>query len=65
MKAKCRICSDPVDEGRWALGRNTCLECGEIQARELATKRRMQVAPMYNKGAYQYITENDLLYIGR
>jgi len=56
MKAECRICSEPVDEGRWALGRNTCLECGELQARELATKRRMQVAPMYNKGAYQYIT---------
>jgi|TARA_R100000482_G_scaffold50641_1_gene17973 predicted nucleic acid-binding Zn ribbon protein len=65
MKRLCKLCDEPVDKGRWALGRNTCLECGEILAREVATQRRKQIAPVYNKGAYQYITENDLLDIGR
>ena len=34
-------------------------------ANELAEQRKKQIAPVYNKGAYQYITENDLETIGR
>jgi hypothetical protein len=43
----------------------TCLGCGEAAANELAEQRKKQIAPVYNKGAYQYITENDLETIGR
>jgi hypothetical protein len=43
----------------------TCLGCGETAANELTEQRKKQIAPAYNKGAYQYITENDLETIGR
>tara|TARA_Y100001938_G_scaffold68393_1_gene94892 strand:+ start:130 stop:414 length:285 start_codon:yes stop_codon:yes gene_type:complete len=64
-KYDCKLCSEPVDKGRWALGKHTCLECGEALANEISLQRRRQIAPAYNKGAYQYITKNDLKTIGR
>jgi ribosomal protein S26 len=54
-----------IPEGRSKLGYVTCLDCGESIAKERAEKRKKQVAPTYNKGAYQYITINDTKTIGR
>jgi hypothetical protein len=58
-------CGNEVSPARVKLVGKICLECGEKQAQKLASVRRKQLAPAYNKGAYQYITENDLLDIGR
>jgi hypothetical protein len=64
----CSLCRDPhcrVPEPRARLGYTTCIECGEVAAQLLAEKRKKQVAPAYNKGAYQYITLKDTKTIGR
>jgi hypothetical protein len=56
---KCGI--EEVEPGRKALGYTTCLTCGEAAAREEAEKRKSRIAIPYDKGAYQYITdETDL-----
>jgi hypothetical protein len=47
------------------LGYRTCLACGDEVAQRLAEVRKKQVAPTYNKGAYQYITLEDTKTIGR
>ena len=49
-------CGNLIAEGRIALGYDTCLECGEQAAQAEADRRKTQVAPLYNKGAVQYIT---------
>lgn len=57
MTALCRCCGEEIlPAKRAALGIDTCLECGEIEAQAEAERRKSQVAPLYNKGAYQYIT---------
>jgi len=63
---ECKNCGElNISRERHALGYFTCLTCGEKEAQTLANTRKQQVAPVYNKGAYQYITENDLETIGR
>ena len=64
-KNDCNLCDEPINNGRVALGYVTCLDCGEAIALQLAEKRKKQVAPAYNKGAYQYITLNDTKTIGK
>ena len=59
------LCSTKIHNERNRLGYSTCLECGEVAAQKLADQRKKQVAPTYNKGAYQYITLNDTKTIGR
>jgi hypothetical protein len=62
----CTLCDEPISQGRRSLGYMTCLGCGEAAANELTEQRKKQIAPAYNKGAYQYITKrNDLGTIGR
>ena len=64
----CSYCRDPkcrVPEPRARLGYTTCIDCGERVASDLAERRKKQIAPAYNKGAYQYITINDTKTIGR
>ena len=61
----CTLCDEPISQGRRSLGYMTCLGCGEAAANELAEQRKKQIAPAYNKGAYQYITKDDLGTIGR
>ena len=53
-KNLCIKCGDHVIYGRWLLGFNTCLKCGEIVARE--TKHT--IAPMH-KSNYVVITNRD------
>ena len=61
----CSMCRTKIPTERNRLGYSTCLECGELAAQKLADQRKKQVAPAYNKGAYQYITLNDTKTIGR
>jgi len=61
----CSLCREKIPTARANLGYSTCLECGEEAAQRLADQRKTQVAPTYNKGAYQYITLEDTKTIGR
>ena len=58
---RCTICDEPFNPKRAALGYTTCLDCGEQAARKIVDQRRSQLAPLYNKGAYQFITPGDSL----
>ena len=61
----CSLCREKIPTARANLGYSTCTTCGEEAAQRLADQRKTQVAPTYNKGAYQYITLNDTKTIGR
>ena len=61
----CNECGDDIHMERANLGYITCLECGEAVAQRLVEKRRKQIGIVYNKGAYQYITESDLKSLGK
>lgn len=52
----CRTCSDDVSPERWALGRYTCLRCGEADARAV----RHCAVPM-PKSNYILVTDPALL----
>jgi len=57
MKFHCPNCGSDVAPARVHLGYKHCMECGETQAREV--RMTWCVAPAYNKGAYQLITNPD------
>ena len=50
-------CGEEIPQGRLKLGYTTCVYCGEIEARKV----KHCVAIPYNKGAYQYISDVELL----
>ena len=52
----CRMCGNGVDPRRYQLGFNTCLECGERNAKRV----RHTVVPMH-KSNYTVVTDRDLL----
>jgi len=59
MLCKCRM--EEVDPRRLALGYTVCLTCGEAEAKLESQRKRGRVAIAYDKGGYQYITdETDL-----
>lgn len=58
MKHECIDCGDHVAPQRWALGRYTCLPCGEKQAKE--ARKSWTVAPL-PKSNYILITDPTLL----
>ena len=49
-------CGEDINPKRYALGYRTCLDCGERDASKRSAQKARQVAPAFNKGAYQYIT---------
>ena len=54
------------DMGRKALGYEYCLECGENHAHEVSERMKKCTAPLYNKGAYQYVgSVQDARWAGR
>lgn len=55
--SSCIECGDEVSAGRSALGYKVCLVCGEAEARQI----KHCIAIPYNKGAYQYISNMELL----
>ena len=52
----CRRCGDDIDLRRVNIGYNTCLVCGDAEAR----KRKHTIAPMH-KSNYVLITDTELL----
>lgn len=59
MVARCIRCFEEYPGARKALGFSTCLSCGERDAKIEAQRKAKCVAPLYNKGAYQYIATVD------
>ncbi len=51
----CPRCRGHVAPSRQALGYEHCMECGETRAKE--ARMGWCIAPAYNKGAYQLITD--------
>lgn len=49
----CRICQDPIDPRRAALGKTTCIDCQVDLDRLYPTKHLIAIP--YSKGAYQHI----------
>lgn len=59
--AKCVDCGNFYSHKRRELGYKTCLECGEANIKPVIDNMRKQCAPAYNKGAYQYITDMQMV----
>ena len=58
--AICSRCSEDYSDRRREIGYLTCLECGAAEASKETFAKARQVAPAYNKGAYQYITSKKI-----
>jgi hypothetical protein len=56
--AICTVCGEEFSDKRRTLGYKTCLQHSE-------NKNVYTIAPAYNKGAYQLITRNAVVDIGR
>tara|TARA_R100000008_G_C3522105_1_gene134578 strand:+ start:332 stop:538 length:207 start_codon:yes stop_codon:yes gene_type:complete len=66
LSAECIICHDDFTIKRKKLGYNTCLKCGEKDANVEIQRRKKCVAPLFNKGSYQYVGSfNDARYAGK
>ena len=57
----CKECSSPYSVKRFNLGYMTCLECGDKEASKQIKLKQSYVAPLFNKGGYQYIGTIDNL----
>lgn len=55
--ADCVSCGCKFRDARAALGYRMCPDCGEELAQEKARLKRKRIAPHYNKGTYQYVTD--------
>ena len=49
-------CEEEISLQRYNLGYRTCIDCGEKVAKKEIERKKGCVAPLYNKGAYQYIS---------
>jgi len=64
--AICIDCYDEYSDKRKMLGYSTCLPCGAKFAKKETVRKSKRIAPLYSKGAYQYITDKtDLTVLGR
>ena len=64
--AICYSCDTEYSDKRKALGYNTCIMCGDKEAHKEAIRKSKCTAPLFNKGAYQYIGSMlDAKHIGR
>ena len=64
--ATCIKCYSEFPDKRKELGYKTCIVCGEKEANKEAIRRSKCTAPLFNKGAYQYIGSfEEIKYIGR
>jgi predicted nucleic acid-binding Zn-ribbon protein len=60
-RAKCIDCGGFFSSRRYDLGYKTCLECGEENIRAINEQLKNQCAPAYNKGAYMFITDMQMV----
>ena len=64
--AICINCSKEYSDKRKNIGYNICLECGDKIAHKESIRKSKCIAPLFNKGAYQYIGNvNEAKHIGR
>ena len=64
--AICIVCKDQYSDKRKNIGYNTCLKCGDKFAHIESIRKSKCIAPLFNKGAYQYIGSIDeAKHIGR
>lgn len=64
--AICTKCYDDFPNERKNLGYNTCIVCGDKEAKKEALRKSRCIAPLFNKGSYQYIGNiNAAKHIGR
>ena len=62
----CLECGEEYNPKRKQLGYTTCLGCGDKEAQKSIEHKRKCSAPLYNKGAYQYVgNRSDARWIGR
>lgn len=54
--ASCNQCGDRIPLGRYNLGYNTCLSCGESAAKQV----KFTVMIPFSKGAYQVVSREDV-----
>jgi len=54
--AICEICGEEFSENRNRLGYDTCLVCGEAEAKLEIKQKSRRVGVAYNKGPLQFIT---------
>jgi len=58
--AECVKCGTSYSDKRRQIGYDTCLRCGSHEANRESYIKSRQVAPAFNKGAYQYITSKQI-----
>ena len=64
--AICIECYSDYPDKRKNLGYKTCIICGDKQATKEAIRKSKCTAPLFNKGAYQYIGSISVVkHIGR
>jgi ribosomal protein L37E len=56
---QCRMCGAYIEFARWEIGKRTCLDCGEEQARQ--ERAYWCIAPISNKAGYTRVTDYSLL----
>ena len=59
--ASCIKCFVSFPEKRKLLGYKTCIICGDKEASKEAIRKSKCIAPLFNKGAYQYIGNVDVV----
>ena len=64
--ANCITCYNNFPNKRYQLGYRTCINCGDKEASKEAHRKSKCIAPLFNKGAYQYLGSiEEAKYIGR
>ena len=64
--ANCIECYSEYPEKRKDIGYKTCIICGDKEAKKESIRKSKCIAPLFNKGAYQYIGNiREAKYIGR
>lgn len=64
--AVCKVCFEDFPDRRKSLGFDICIKCGDKKAQKEIELKASCVAPLFNKGAYQYIGSIDnVRHIGR
>jgi hypothetical protein len=64
--ATCFDCGDKYPDKRKFLGYNVCIKCGDKIASDEVVRKSKCIAPLFNKGAYQYIGNiKEAKHIGR
>ena len=62
----CKICYEEFPLKRKKLGYEVCIKCGDEIANKESIRKSKCIAPLFNKGAYQYIGNiEEAKYIGR